>query len=528
MVWKLLAVCAALLCLPATADAAKLVSRGGTLTYTGTAARDRITLRSSGATVRISAERPLHGRGCTTIRTGTAVCRRVRRVVVDTRGGGDSVETRSLRVRAVVSGGPGSDTLRAYRGATELRGDAGDDTLEGSPSTVFRGGSGLDSVDLSDDTRAALAVTVGSRRVARDVEDVRVEAWLPSGSAGGAVTLVGSPGPNHLSTGNDDDTLTGGPGADVLSSGAGDDTVDARDGQPDRVDCGEGTDTVLADDIDQVADSCERPGTAPPAATPGSIVNRDGTVTFTAPSTVPPDYAVIGVGPATAPGYDVRVSSTHGPVSVEGCVATGAAYDCAGVRAVIVIGGPGREAMQSSVPATLLGGPGNDTLISYRGGVVDGGPGEDALFATQDTTVRGGTGIDAVTLERIAVTPLSVTLDGVADDGLAGEAIDVLPDVEDVWTGPPYDANEPNAPAGPVTLIGSDAPNHLHGSDADDVLVGGKGRDELDGGDGDDRLDARDGEPDRVLCGYGDDVALVDPVDLVSTSCERRIVRTRT
>lgn len=521
MVRLLLAVCAALLCLPATAGAAKLSNRDGILAYTGTAATDRVVVWSDGGTVRLQTPRPLHGRGCTTIRTGTAVCRRVERVRISVRGGADNVEARRLRVPAVISGGPGHDTLQAYRGATELRGGPGDDSLDGGPRTVFSGGSGIDSADVSDDARTALAVKVGSRRIARDVEDVRVEAWLPSGAGGGRVTLTGSDGPNHLATGNDDDRLTGGPGTDVLHSGAGNDTIDARDGAPDRIDCGAGADTVLADAIDQLADSCERGAVAPIAPTPGSLINRDGTLTYTVGTAGPDDLVSTTVGPARTPGYDVWVALGRGPIAVDGCVTTPSGYECAGVQAVVVIGGPGRDLIQSSVPATLLGGAGDDGLTSFVGGVVDGGPGEDVLRAAKHTAVRGGTGIDVAALERVRVTPLSLTFDGVADDGLAGEAIDVLPDVEDVETGPPYDPDFPNEPAGPVTLIGSDAPNHLRGASADDVIVGGRGRDELDGAGGDDRLDARDGEADRVLCGNGDDVALVDPVDLVSAGCER-------
>lgn len=512
MVRLLVAVCAALLCLPASAHAARLVNQGGTLTYAGSAAQDRLTVQSTGATVRLSASKPVHGRGCTTTRTGTAVCRRVRRVVVRTRGGADWVDVRRLRLPAVVFGGDGADGLEAYTGATELRGGAGDDALYGSDRTVFRGGTGIDAAQTTD-----ASARIGDANLARDVEDVVVAFWRLPDQPPGPVTLTGSDRPNHLTTGDDHDVVAGGAGRDVIRSGGGDDTIDARDGEPDRVDCGKGADTVLADAIDQLADSCERGDPIPPSPGQATLVNREGTLTYTAG---PADSTSLSVGPSITPGYDVFVSFPHQPVAVEGCVTT-RVYDCAGVRQVVVLGGPGSDAVQATIPVTVHGGAGDDSLVGFLGGLLDGGPGDDSLTAHRTATLQGGSGIDTAYLSPDTRGPRSITLDGVADDGLAGEAHNVLPDVEDVITAPPYDSHVPAPTAGPVTIVGSDAPNHLWGAQGDDVIVGGKGRDELYGGAGDDRLDARDGEADRVVCDSGDDVALVDPVDLVSASCER-------
>jgi Ca2+-binding RTX toxin-like protein len=228
-----------------------------------------------------------------------------------------------------------------------------------------------------------------------------------------------------------------------------------------------------------------------------------------------------------APGYDVSVlaPSLHQPLAVEGCLLVKDRYECAGVRSAIVIGGPGPDRIFTDVPATVLGGPGPDELFNRVGGAIDGGPGDDQLTPAKAVTVAGGTGIDTVLLRRRELAPLRVTFDGVADDGLPGEAVNVLADVEDVLTEPEYDRHDYSPDAGPRTMVGTDAANHLFGSYGDDAISGGKGSDELYGMDGDDRLDARDGEPDRVVCGDDDDVALVDPVDLVSATCER-VIRT--
>jgi glucose/arabinose dehydrogenase len=73
-----------------------------------------------------------------------------------------------------------------------------------------------------------------------------------------------------------------------------------------------------------------------------------------------------------------------------------------------------------------------------------------------------------------------------------------------------------------VLLAGNDGG---YGGAGDDILRGGPGRDALFGGPGDDVFFARDGARDRVICGPGHDIAVVDAKDWVGGSCER--ARTR-
>ena len=49
----------------------------------------------------------------------------------------------------------------------------------------------------------------------------------------------------------------GGADADKVSGGPGNDTVKVKDGVRDRVTCGGGRDTVVADKKDKVAKDCE-------------------------------------------------------------------------------------------------------------------------------------------------------------------------------------------------------------------------------------------------------------------------------
>jgi hypothetical protein len=142
---------------------------------------------------------------------------------------------------------------------------------------------------------------------------------------------------------------------------------------------------------------------------------------------------------------------------------------------------------------TVLGSAGRDTL--------DGGPGTDVI--------AGGDGIDTVSYEeRAGNQPVSISLDGVANDGEAGENDAVNADMEDSIGG-----------AGDDTIAGSTGPNEIDGGDGGDVIDGAAGPDTIDGGPGNDRITSRDGVQESVACGDGNDLAVTDEFDTVS-DCE--------
>src|SRR5947207_1425392 len=82
-----------------------------------------------------------------------------------------------------------------------------------------------------------------------------------------------------------------------------------------------------------------------------------------------------------------------------------------------------------------------------------------------------------VDTDPAAANTVTVTLDGKAGDGEAGENDNVGTDVENV-----------NGGAGNDVLTGSDADNVLAGNGGDDTLSGGDGNDNLQGGAGNDTL----------------------------------------
>ena len=68
--------------------------------------------------------------------------------------------------------------------------------------------------------------------------------------------ITGSALGNRLLGLGGDDTIDGGAGADIIDAGDGADDVTSRDGLAELVDCGDGVDTLVADDVD-VTDGCE-------------------------------------------------------------------------------------------------------------------------------------------------------------------------------------------------------------------------------------------------------------------------------
>jgi polysaccharide deacetylase/hemolysin type calcium-binding protein len=69
-------------------------------------------------------------------------------------------------------------------------------------------------------------------------------------------------------------------------------------------------------------------------------------------------------------------------------------------------------------------------------------------------------------------------------------------------------------------IFGRGGDDRLVGGPGNDLLVGGPGRDTIIGGPGADRISAADGEPDKIDCGPGRDVAVVDRLDTVAADCE--------
>ena len=194
---------------------------------------------------------------------------------------------------------------------------------------------------------------------------------------------------------------------------------------------------------------------------------------------------------------------------------TRSGFVAGGTGSTTVNAGPGQQTVFGGTSDDVLnGGEGNDFMQdgadefgpSLTGGndVIDGGPGEDtAEYFRLDT-------------------PVNVSLDGVANDGIAGEADNVI--AENVRTGNGNDVI--TGDAGRNSFFAGDGSDLVNGLGGNDTLVAGNSqgglapRRGIGGFEGDDTVIGGTGR-DELFCGTGFDVGIRDPLDRVSPDCER-------
>jgi hypothetical protein len=181
-----------------------------------------------------------------------------------------------------------------------------------------------------------------------------------------------------------------------------------------------------------------------------------------------------------------------------------------GVEQVTLDGGDGNDVLSGlggrgtglPFPATLTlrGAGGDDQLVDGAGAdVEDGGPGNDRFTAGKAASggdvLNGGPGSDTADYAARTVE-LSVTLDGSANDGAAGESDNVAADVERVIGGSGDDTIDAGLAVAVANMFsggpGADTLLGRGGNDMLNVADGVSGNDFADGGSGTDRC-ARDG-----------------------------------
>jgi Ca2+-binding RTX toxin-like protein len=178
---------------------------------------------------------------------------------------------------ATISGGPGNEHLRGTKVADVIDGNAGNDRLwgrggddqltGGEGHDHLFGGSGNDKLNGGD---ARDHIYGGS---GDDTSNGENGNDLMAGGTGND-TQNGGPGNDRIFANLGVDTTTGGDGnddlwalargdvqgpndqtADTLDGGNGNDTFHTRDGEADRITCGEGKDTALLDNVDVITDA---------------------------------------------------------------------------------------------------------------------------------------------------------------------------------------------------------------------------------------------------------------------------------
>jgi Ca2+-binding RTX toxin-like protein len=506
---------------PSAAHAATAAVASGTLSYVATegdANQLSVTVGGGNYTISDLAGHAIGaGAGCSATATPSEVTcptAGVTSLNLDARDRDDTIELVSVTAAStltggagddVITGGDGADTLNGgtdadrldgAAGADTLNGDWGDDTLiGGAAADVFNGGAGTDVADYS---ARSSAVTVWIDAIANDgapseADFVKTDVENAIGGSGndtmlgGAAANVLSGGPGHDSIDGEagNDTLDGGDGDDSLAGGAGTDIVtyagrvapvtvtldglsgDGSAGEDDTVRTdvetvvgGSGADTLtgspLADTLSggPGADTLHGEGGA-------DVLNGDDGDDLLEGG-AGGDNHTGGAGLDTAD-YSARIASVT--VDLDGAADDGETAEADNVR-------PDVE--------RLLGGAGDDTLTGNNAtNVLEGAAGNDLLDPGRgagDVTI-GGADTDTVTYST-RTAPVVADLDGVADDGEAGENDQIATDVENLTGGSANDR-----------LTGSAGINVLSGGSGNDVLDGGLGADLVLGGAGTDTAD---------------------------------------
>jgi Ca2+-binding RTX toxin-like protein len=266
-----------------------------------------------------------------------------------------------------LDGGAGNDTIYGDDGIDVLLGEWGADTLNGGGQTDYiveyddedssapsndtvNGGDGVDSLQYWacwDGSDASASLTLDAQPndgltttdpteaddAANNVDVENVDFYdsilvFPVfGCQGSApVTLTGDANANVLSGGHGNDNIDGGAGPDRLEGEAGDDTFQARDGYPDSISCGDGTDTVVADQFDSL-EACENVDVAnvrsaydkdetPPAPVVFPVVNVAVSDNVGPNTTLTTDTSI--TSEQLLNGVTLGVNCTNEPCSIEG------------------------------------------------------------------------------------------------------------------------------------------------------------------------------------------------------------------
>jgi Ca2+-binding RTX toxin-like protein len=343
--------------------------------------------------------------------------------------------------------------------------------IDAAGRLVVRGTSQADAITLTTLPAAnaqparirVVAAGLDAKFAASAVKAVTVNA----GDGSDVVNAAGVDRPTVLNGGAGNDTLTSGPAADALNGGDGDDTLDAGlgsdflsggDGSEDRATYAARTAAVTAS-LDNVAND-------------GVAGEKD----------------------------DVRSD-------VEQLVGGGGSDTLTGDAAInLLIGNGGNDTLYGKDGEdALFGNAGNDQLYG-QGGIdtLDGGIGTDYL--------SGGNGYGDVVNYGLRTVPVNVSLDGVNNDGAAGEKDFVAADIEAIIGGSAADTL--TGDAGSNFIYGGAGDDLIRGGGGNDLLIGDAGRDRLYGQAGDDALVGADsGEPDYVDGGTGSDLGQLDDAD---------------
>jgi Ca2+-binding RTX toxin-like protein len=283
-------------------------------------------------------------------------------------------------------------------------------------------------------------------------------AVLLDGGAGNDGLTAGTGAANTIIGGAGDDIVTGGYGNDKLDAGDGNDQLSGTNGN-DSLLGGAGIDLLSGGGGNDLLDG---------GLGGDRLRGNEGSDTVTYASRTKPIVA--------------DITSTPGETADDG---EAGEKDFIDADVETLIGGSGNDKLTGSsysgAPTgytknnRLVGGPGNDSLFGLDGNdSIDGGTGTDSL--------SGGAGVDLADYSK-RTENLKLDLDGIADDGAAGEKDMLLADFENLTGG-----------SGSDWIVGNGSNNVIHGGAGNDTLEGSSGNDSLFGEAGIDKLYGQSGD----------------------------------
>jgi Ca2+-binding RTX toxin-like protein len=322
-----------------------------------------------------------------------------------------------------------------------------------------------------------------------DVKSLDIESGDGNDSINASLDI-----PQKISCGDGTDTITTGDANDTIDAGGGSDSITSGDGD-DSITTGDGNDTITSGDGDDSITTGNGNDTIGAGAGNESIQTGKGNNHVTANA----GTIQTGDGNDTIVGGDggLNIGAGNGNDSIttgsgndhifDGLgadfIATGDGNDTIVTRAdpllnmgATIDGGAGDDAFDTIFAISIFGGTGNDVIGARQmGGPIDCGPGDDLVRVISDAdhpaVVFGGDGNDKI-----------FSTDG-RDSLYGGGGRDTL-----------YSGNNADL------LSGNGGNDQLFGQGGNDRLYGGAGNDRLEGSGGNDRLS---GGPDADLINGG-------------------------
>ncbi len=363
----------------------------------------------------------------------------------------------------LADGGTGNDELDGENGNDTLDGGDGDDAIHGGPGNdtivekgfgddkLLDGGDGDDLIKGGRGSEQRIEGGPGNDQLYGESGSERIlggpgEDFIDGGRSGdrlegdeGADTIIGSAGGDHLygRDGNDkldggaqddeldgengDDELIGGSGIDDFEGGPGNDSIRAADDSADRVNCGDGDDTVYVEADAPTRDAligCEHVVPVPREADngePAPVAIRGTTRNDTLHGTAADD-SIFGRG-----GND-KLFGKAGNDYVDGDRDDDQLHGGSGDD--VLAGRRGNDVVH--------GNEGNDRITGDRGrDRLLGGAGNDTIFGNFDSdTIDGGSGNDRI---NVVHGGRDVVVCGRGNDVVFADGVDAISkDCEDV------------------------------------------------------------------------------------------------